>query len=79
MHTSPKMLPFNVIHDTNSGIDKYKYRASFFCLYISIQNKNHGNNENASISGFKTNLRTIEIGKKFKNNKVINMVEFSNL
>jgi len=73
------ILPFNVIHETSSGIKIYRYNILFFSLNFSIQYKIQGKNAKAKISGLKTNLRTIETGKKLRNTKVTKIVEFLNL
>ena len=73
------MFPFNVMQEIKRGIKTYRKKILFFCLNFSIQYKIQGNNANARISGLNTNLRTIETGKKFRNVKVVKIVEFLNL
>ena len=67
------------MHEINNGIKMYRYKTLFFSLNFSMQYKIQGKKANAKISGLKTNLRTIETGKKFKKTKVIKIVEFLNL
>ena len=44
-----------------------------------MQNKIQGNIANAKTSGLKTNLKTIETGKKLRNTNVVKIVVFLNL
>tara|TARA_B100001057_G_scaffold464723_1_gene520156 strand:+ start:859 stop:1077 length:219 start_codon:yes stop_codon:yes gene_type:complete len=67
------------MQEIKRGIKTYRKKILFFCLNFSIQYKIQGNNANARISGLNTNLRTIETGKKFRNVKVVKIVEFLNL
>ena len=73
------ILPFNVMHEINSGIEMYRYKILFFSLNFSMQYKIQGNKANARISGLNTNLSAIETGKKFRKTKVIKIVEFLKL
>ena len=53
MQMMANILPFNVIHETSSGIKIYRYNILFFSLNFSIQYKIQGKNAKAKISGLK--------------------------
>ena len=66
------MLPLEAIAITKNERPAYKYLTSFESLNFSAHIIIHGKKENAKISGLKTILCVIEIGKKFKNIRVDN-------